>query len=86
MNDYQEYLEPSLRDLAEMAGLNWQETDTALPQSWVDHVWEITEKLTGKGIYPYGFVWNYANSIWGEPIPLTDEAKKLAELIGVMPR
>lgn len=82
MNDYPE---PSMSDLAEMAGLRVY--DTALPQSFVDHVWEITEKLTGKGIFPFGFVWGYDSSpIWGEPIPLTEEAKQLAQLIAVTPR
>jgi hypothetical protein len=80
-------VEKNIVDLATEAGYKPHEYDTALPQDWVNHVWEITQKSDGKGRFPYGFIWSYRNSqIWGEPIPLTDEARELAEQIGVKPR
>lgn len=46
--------------------------DYALPHQWCMAVMEAT------GIWPMGFVWSYPpRSIFGEPFPLTDEAKAL---------
>jgi hypothetical protein len=47
--------------------------DCALPQPWVDHVFELT------GTYPVGmFVWCYDTAKnFGEPAPLTPDAAKL---------
>ena len=82
MNDYPE---PTIDDLARMAGIRVY--DTALMQSWVDHVWNYTKEVTGKNIYPTGFVWGYDDStIFGEPIPLTEEARQLMKLISATTR
>ena len=58
--------------------------DTALPQSWVNDVEQVT------GIYPVGgefegepvwFVWSYDGAKnWGNPAPLTEGAVKLLAL------
>lgn len=62
------------RELASFAGLT--KVDTAIPQQWADDV----ERVTGK--YPTAdgriFVWSYDFAgIWGQPIPLTVEAREL---------
>jgi hypothetical protein len=50
--------------------------DTALPQAWADKVFAET------GEYPFGFVWGYTKeSIFGNPIPLTDDARSLFDRI-----
>lgn len=77
----------NLRELAEAAGLKVY--DTALPQHWVDNVYEHTKTIMGtsKGIYPYGFVWAYDKSeIFGEPYPLTEGAKVYARFLLISPR
>lgn len=65
----------SVDNMAQAKGLSYHDYDTALPQEWVDNFYRVT------GIYPVGmFVWSYKNaSIFGEPYPLTDEAKNLLE-------
>ena len=46
--------------------------DFAVPQPWADHVRETT------GTDPACFtVWDYRNSIFGEPYPLTCQACKV---------
>ena len=58
--------------LAKDAGLTT--FDTALPLGWYDDVHSKT------GLWPqnYGFVWCYDNAkVWGEPWPLTPQAKVL---------
>ena len=48
--------------------------DTALPQDWVDAVYQVT------GTYPAPlFVWVYDEDarFWGRPYPLNDDAKEV---------
>ena len=48
--------------------------DAALPLAWTDKVQDET------GQFPFGFVWGYlSDSIFGNPVPLTDDAKALYE-------
>jgi hypothetical protein len=74
-----------MRELGEARGLIV--FDTAIPQSWVDVMLELTKNMAGKPIYPYGFVWCYDKSpIFGEPIPLTEYAELYAQFVNVNPR
>lgn len=67
----------SMRDLVEAhqrLGTIPETFDYALPQHWVDDVFERT------GLYPYGFVWVYPpKSIFGEPFAVTPAAVKTLE-------
>ena len=75
----------SIVDLAERAGLIVY--DTALPQRWVDSILENSEKIIGTRCYPWGFVWGYDDSsIFGEPIPLTSQARMLCRVMAISPR
>lgn len=77
----------NIRELAEALGL--KVFDTALPQDWVDRVYEHTAQIMGttKGIWPHGFVWSYDNSpMFGEPYPVTEGAKMYARFLLINPR
>ena len=59
----------SVYDAAKMLGLNT--FDGALPQQWVDHVYE----MTGFEAPRLGMVWCYdVAKVFGEPVPLTTAA------------
>jgi hypothetical protein len=46
--------------------------DTAIPLGWAERVQQET------GEYPFGFIWGYLpKSIFGNPVPVTESAKKL---------
>ena len=78
--------------LADALGLKTY--DTALPQQWVDSMIEQRKLMKEKGFlkadaveWPYEFVWCYDYSpIWGEPVPLTADARQYAEEMLIKPR
>ena len=50
--------------------------DYALPQHWVD---EMRHK--GFDVRPH-FVWFYGDSIWGQPMPITEQGRTMADQMG----
>lgn len=68
--------------------------DTALPQQWVDSMIEQRQLMKREGLlnpdadeWPWGFVWCYDySSIFGEPVPVTANARQYAKEMSINPR
>lgn len=81
--DFAPFENPSIGQLADLAVARGElgTFDTALPIAWCDDV----RAKTGES--PFGFVWSYPpDSMWGQPFPLTVEAKALLDRYEATPR
>jgi len=86
------YVGLNMREEAEKIGL--KNFDTALPQGWVNSMIEQRKIMKEKGFldvksedWPWGFVWCYDySSIFGEPVPVTPEARVYAKEMSIAPR
>lgn len=68
-----QYLETE--DACKLIGINYRRIDTAIPYNW-----SVTLKQTVGRFLNASIVWSYeGGSIYGEPIALTDEARRAIE-------
>lgn len=73
----------TIDELATAAGL--RAYDTAKPQDWLDNATEWLaafpatheSRMTIYDTLRTGVVWSYDDSVWGQPVALTDDAREL---------